>query len=159
MSESKLKWAQQKLIAHRGNIYGPRRSYENDPNVIDSVLNLRIDCEVDVYAVGDDIWLGHDATTHKTSLDWLTSRSGNLWIHAKNAEAMFVLHRHNEMSSIPLNFFWHETDKVTLTSQGYGWTVLPQFTNPRTVLMCADDSWQTTKPWNFYKICTDYIPL
>jgi len=159
MSVSKLEWAQQRLIAHRGNIYGPRSSYENDPAVIDSVLNMGIDCEIDVYAVGDDIWLGHDATHYKSSLGWLTHRSDRLWIHAKNAEAMFALHRHNIISSIPLNFFWHETDKVTLTSHGYGWTVLPEFVNPRTVLMCADDSWQTTKPWQFHKICTDYIPL
>ena len=105
------------LIAHRGNTNGRFESYENEPAYIDLALNKGIDVEIDIWFKDNALWLGHDKPMYMIPLTWLLGRTPKLWIHCKNIEALIYF---NSLSHI-FNYFWHETDKATLTSTGIIW--------------------------------------
>lgn len=104
------------LISHRGNINGRVPDSENNPDYIDAALNLGYDVEVDVWMMGDGLWLGHDSPQYKVEQEWFDQRRDRLWIHCKNITAFEWF---NFLWSF--NHFWHETDTVTLTSKGFSW--------------------------------------
>ena len=62
------------------------------------------------------LFLGHDLPEYGITQKWLNDRINKLWIHCKNVEAIEWF---NMISGF--NYFWHETDTVTLTSHGYIW--------------------------------------
>jgi len=103
------------LISHRGNINGKIEEAENQPNYIENALYLGYEVEVDLWGKGGILYLGHDFGQYKISLDWLLVRQKSLWVHCKNVEAVEHLYNTN------LNFFWHDTDTMTLTSKGLIW--------------------------------------
>lgn len=107
-------------ISHRGNINGRIEEYENYPPYIDSAIHLGYHVEVDVWFVDDEWWLGHDEPQYKTSTEWLEERQDSLWIHCKNVDAMVELESGNKHYD-GFNFFWHETDTITLTSLSFIW--------------------------------------
>ena len=49
-----------KLIAHRGNVSGPKPSQENNPEYIDEALFAGFDAEIDLryHPLTETIWLG-----------------------------------------------------------------------------------------------------
>ena len=105
------------LIAHRGNINGPESMLENKPEFIDAALNLNYHVEIDVWVVNHKIFLGHDQPEYEIDSNWLTDRFEKLWIHCKNVEAITFFKK----SHSNFNFFWHENDVLTLTSNNYIW--------------------------------------
>ncbi len=105
------------LISHRGNINGEKPELENSPDYILSAIELGYDVEIDVRVVKDKIYLGHDNSEYEVSLRWLDNLSERLWVHCKNIEAIELF----TMTDNNLNYFWHQEDKVTLTSKGYIW--------------------------------------
>ncbi len=105
-----------RLISHRGNIKGPIPSRENNLDYIQEALDLGYDVEIDVWISGSSLYLGHDSPNSKVSLDWLMERSDNLWIHCKNISALVYLKEYVEF-----NVFWHEQDRITLTSKSFIW--------------------------------------
>lgn len=112
------------LISHRGNITGPNPSLENSPYYIDKAILAGFDVEVDVWVLEDQIILGHDSPQYKVDLEWLKMRVENLWIHCKNLESMIYFSKYDTIfgtKAQSFNFFWHENDKVTLTSKGVIW--------------------------------------
>jgi hypothetical protein len=141
-----------KLISHRGNLIGKSNDLENHPDQIMSVLDQDYDCEIDLWVVSNQCYLGHDAPTHK--IDWSFLEKQGLWIHAKNIEALYAL-----SSNRKLNFFWHQEDDFTLTSQGYIWTYpgKPMTTNSVMVLPEWQDPDFKNLNLNCYGICSDYI--
>lgn len=104
------------LIAHRGNIVGQNLDRENTPDFINEAIEEGYDVEIDVWVVDGELYLGHDYPETKIEMDWIYSRSSKLWIHCKNLEAVSFMR-----NRIGLNWFWHQTDKVTLTSKGFLW--------------------------------------
>ena len=103
------------LIAHRGNICKPIPKSENKPIYIDEALNLGYDVEVDIrYDKG--WWLGHDDAQYRVTLGWLRKRKSKLWLHCKNFNALSKLSKLENY-----NFFWHQEDNYTITSQGVVW--------------------------------------
>jgi hypothetical protein len=104
------------LIAHRGNITGRIEEDENRPQYIDDAISMGYDVEIDIRKVGDDLFLGHDTPQYKVDYNWLIDRKDKLWIHCKNVEAMEWFDSNREF-----NYFWHEKDTVTLTSNGSIW--------------------------------------
>jgi len=103
-----------KLISHRGNINGKDENLENNPLYIEEAIAAGYDAEIDVWNY-DGLWfLGHDKPQYSIDQNFLLNPS--LWCHAKNIKAMM------EMLIIGAHCFWHQTDKITLTSQGYLWT-------------------------------------
>lgn len=107
------------LISHRGNIEGPIPEKENHPDYIQTALDLGYDVEIDIWYDGEEFWLGHDEPQYKVEFLWLWERISNLWIHCKNLQAMEYFNEGFIGSGI--NYFWHEEDTVTLTSQNWIW--------------------------------------
>lgn len=106
-----------KLIAHRGNINGRIESWENEPTYIDLAIKKGYDVEVDVWYIDNIFWLGHDKPQYGVDFMWLKDRVLRLWVHCKNVEAVVFFKNHQN----EFNYFWHETDTITLTSLKYIW--------------------------------------
>jgi hypothetical protein len=138
------------LISHRGNIHGKCTDKENHPDYIDEAIKLGYDVEVDLWSINDVLFLGHDMPQYQIPLAWLNQRKNKLWIHCKNIEVIELISRINDF-----NWFWHEEDTLTLTSQRYIWAypgkqpilnsiaVMPEIHNEE-VIKCKG-------------ICSDYI--
>jgi hypothetical protein len=141
------------LISHRGNINGKNTERENHPDYIDETIALGYDVEIDLWIQKDDLYLGHDEPQYKVSTKWLEQRLHKLWIHCKNIPALEYAHWFTDRKD--LNYFWHEEDTLTLTSQNYIWAypgkqpiknsiaVMPEIHN-EDVLQCLG-------------VCSDYI--
>jgi hypothetical protein len=104
------------LISHRGNTNGKFESYENEPMYIDKAISEGYDVEIDVWYKDNIWWLGHDKPQYGINYSWLKERKTKLWIHCKNIEAMEWFN-----SFDGFNYFWHQEDVMTLTSNGWMW--------------------------------------
>jgi hypothetical protein len=100
------------IISHRGNISGPDPENENKPEFILKTLK-QFDCEIDLWNIKGNLYLGHDEPQYAVGLDFLKKQG--LWIHAKNIDALNYLHGKK------LNYFWHQEDEATITSNGFIW--------------------------------------
>ena len=135
------------LISHRGNLSGPDPEKENHPAQIYKVLSLGYHCEVDVWRINDRFWFGHDEP--KYLADEVLLHSKNLWIHAKNLEALHSL-------TPNLRYFWHENDDYTLTSDNFIWTFPDKETCKKSVIVDKDKNWRE-KNYKCFGVCTDWI--
>ena len=106
-----------KIICHRGNTFGPDPENENKPEVIDYCINQGHDIEIDLWVHNNDLYLGHDEPTYPVPMDYLVSMKTRLWIHCKNLQASTELYRYRGF-----NYFMHDKDDYTLTSQCFVWT-------------------------------------
>ena len=148
-----------KLIAHRGNIFGRDEKLENSPKYLDSAIQQNFDVEVDIRVINKEIFLGHDIPLFKINLDWLNRRKNFLWVHCKNFEAInFLSNRENE-----LNFFFHESDYLTLTSKRFLWTFPGKLTSKKSIAVMPElvsvdwlDNIQKSK-LHPYGYCSDYV--
>lgn len=104
-------------IAHRGNVFGRMESRENEPSYIDEAISGGYDVEIDVWVRGNLMFLGHDEPKYEIDFRWIRDRISKLWVHCKNVEAMTYFNG----CSYDVNYFWHEKDKLTLTSKNYMW--------------------------------------
>jgi len=137
-----------KIIAHRGNLNGPDEKNENNPSYIQKALDADFDVEIDVWFLGGKLYLGHDKPVYLIDDFWLKSRSNKLWCHAKNLD---VIYKFFDMKDI--NFFWHEHDKMTLTSKGIPWLYPKNFI--RNGVTVDLEKSKSIIP-DIYGICTDY---
>lgn len=105
------------IISHRANINGPSEN-ENSPESIEIALNLNFDVELDVWAINDQLMLGHDSPQYALNKPLVDHIGTKGWFHCKNIEALYYFsNNHPE-----LNYFWHQSDDYTITSKGYFWT-------------------------------------
>jgi hypothetical protein len=114
-----------RYISHRGNLYGVTSNRENDPEYVQEALDAGYDVEIDVWWKNGKFYLGHDEPTYLVeSPIWLMDK--RLWIHCKNIECLMemalVVSVNSRYRPGDINYFWHQTDDVTLTSGGYLWT-------------------------------------
>lgn len=139
-----------KLISHRGNLSGPNKDRENHPDYIDEAIKLGFDVEIDVWMVEGVLNLGHDEPQYGITQQWLNDRYDKLWIHCKNIEAI-------EWFSLieGLNYFWHEEDTVTLTSQNYIWAYPGKQPIKNSIAVMPEIYKDNTK--DCLGICSDYI--
>ena len=145
-----------KLISHRGNVDGKYPQYENLPEYVDKALQLGYDCEVDLHYHDDEFWLGHDEPTYKIDLKWLTDRHLYLWIHCKTLTTIeYLKELENENGVNILNYFWHETDSVTITSRGNIWAY-PGI-QPLKHSIAVMPEWHKDDVSLAYGVCSDYI--
>jgi hypothetical protein len=147
-----------KLISHRGNINGANPELENSPAYIDAAIAEGFDVEIDVWTIEGDLFLGHDFPQYKTSIEWLGKRNSNLWIHCKNLEAITFFSSYESLFGsrfYSFNFFWHESDKVTLTSKCAIWAFPGNQPIPGSVAVMPeihnDDLSQC------FAVCSDYV--
>ena len=128
-----------KIISHRGNIDG-KSEFENTQNQIYKAIDLGFDVEIDLWVINNNLFLGHDKPETPCGLEFLYYNSDKLWVHAKNSQAVEYLLNRNE-----LNWFWHDKDKMTLTSKGFIWSNIGEFFK-NGITVCLD-----------YKGLPDYI--
>ena len=141
-----------KIISHRGNLTGSISDQENHPSYIQIAIDSGYEVEVDVWFVDEQFYLGHDKPQHFIDDSWLKDRSSLLWCHAKNQEALEQLWGMNLLLGT-INYFWHENDRMTLTSHGIPW-LFPGNYSELGVTVHLD------KPDSFFHkmfgVCTDY---
>lgn len=123
-----------KIIAHRGLTDGPDDERQNHPSQVETALSEGFDAEIDVWHDKGSWLLGHDHPTHKITLDWLLKEG--LWIHCKNTSAFYNLRR----TVMPINYFFHDSDLLILTSQGNVWTYfgMPQTRDPMAICVMPE---------------------
>tara|TARA_Y100000996_G_C22468145_1_gene620971 strand:+ start:42 stop:503 length:462 start_codon:yes stop_codon:yes gene_type:complete len=140
-----------KYISHRGNLNGREKNSENTHEYIGASIAKGFDCEIDIWKIGNDLILGHDKPENITSIDWISEYQDSLWIHCKNYEALFFF---NSLS-MDINYFWHQTDDFTLTSQGHIWTYPKKEYFEKSVIVNLEE--KLPENLNVYGICSDYI--
>ena len=163
-----------KIIAHRANLGGPNPDVENNPDQIDKCIDQGYDVEIDlrIDESTKTLWLGHDTPDYKVTWYWLAQRLRNLWIHCKDYNTLVELSSHDTSKDngfdIPAggcNFFWHQEDEYTLTSNNIIWAYPGKPDNLKTskllntVLVMPEWNkidWESLKLLRCYGICTDY---
>lgn len=135
-----------KIISHRGNLDGPKLDCENNPTYIQSALDLGFDVEIDIWYLDNQFFLGHDSPTYLVDYSWLKQRSNKLWCHVKNFNAIVELSKDSD-----INYFWHENDKMTLTSKGIPWCYPDNFIS-NGITVCLGSKIKNIK---VFGICTD----
>ena len=167
-----VKWT--RIIAHRANLGGPNPEVENNPEQIDKCIEKGYDVEIDlrIDESTKTLWLGHDTPDYKVTWYWLAQRLRNLWIHCKDYNTLVELSSHETSKDngfdIPAggcNFFWHQEDEYTLTSNNIIWAYPGKPDNLKTsklintVLVMPEWNkidWESLKLLRCYGICTDY---
>lgn len=135
------------LISHRGNIEGPNKEKENNPDYILRALEKNFHVEIDIWVKQNQIFLGHDDPTYKVTLNFIKNNS--IWCHAKNFEALLYLRENN------CHFFWHQNDKYTITSKGYIWAYPGETISKDAICVLPETFNWKVEPCA--GICSDYI--
>lgn len=138
-------------IAHRGNTNGQSHR-ENQPDYLMDAVNAGYDVELDLWMLGGLLWLGHSGAQYLIKENFLLDIGHCAWIHCKNLDALYFLN-----TTLPhLNYFWHQGDDYTLTSQGYIWTYPGNNTTDKSVIV---DLAGSIKYDDVYAICSDNFNL
>ena len=135
------------LISHRGNILGRKKQLENNPNYIENALKLGYDVEIDVWSVDKQFYLGHNEPQYKIERSFLQNKK--LWCHAKNIEAFY------RMIDDKIHCFFHDKDKVALTSRGYFWSSSENKMTSKSICVMPPNS--TDLPKNIAGVCSDNV--
>jgi hypothetical protein len=144
-----------RYIAHRGLTEGPNAGLENQPEQISKSLAEEFDCEIDLWVVNSDFYLGHDNPDYPVHKEFLNQPG--LWIHCKNLEALEFCQR-----NVNLNYFWHQTDDYTLTSKGYIWAYPGKKLSEFSIMVMpesVDPTLSNTRNVSCYAICSDYVQM
>jgi hypothetical protein len=102
-----------RILAHRANYDGPG-SGENSRDALDACVSLGFEVELDIWARGEVLWVGHDDPLWPCDPAHL--RSIPVLAHAKNIEAAAAL----AASNVP--FFCLDGDDFGMCSTGEIWT-------------------------------------
>ena len=137
-------------ISHRGNLYGPNPERENDPIYINEALYAGFHCEIDVWYINDNFFLGHDKPQYPIEKDFL--EDPRLWCHAKNVDAFIEM-----ISNVNIVSFWHEHDRYALTSDGYIWTWNFTEHNDKCIIIHPELMLRFVDYNNIAGVCSDYI--
>lgn len=143
-----------KIISHRANQDGPKKSIENSMEAIHSCFEVGFDVEIDLWAIEGELYLGHDNPEHKIDYEWVKTNANRLWIHLKNLEGLTLFNKlkHGDKN---LNYFWHEKDKYALTSQGILWAY-PGVSLNETCIAVLPETFDFDKHQPVYGVCTDF---
>ena len=145
------------LISHRGNIDGPNPSKENKPSSITNAIRTGFQVEVDFWFIKNKFYLGHDEPEYDIPFEWFVSHHRSLWIHCKNIDAINKLVE-IDRNGVYLNYFWHQEDKVTLTSKGYLWAY-PGVICDNAITVLPEQNMKMSKEdvKDYLGVCSDYI--
>lgn len=153
-----------KLIAHRGNTEGPNPLEENKIEYIEEAIENGFDVEIDIwfFPQTNQFFLGHDKPDYPATIFWLAKNIDKLWIHCKNIDALYEF----SSNTSGYNYFWHDTDRYTLTSKDYIWAYPGQSYNPKSIIVMPETmkvfpsfimELGDMKAYNCYGICSDYV--
>jgi hypothetical protein len=145
-----------KLISHRGNINGRNIERENSPDYILEAIKLGYNVEIDVWFINDKWYLGHDNPQYETDIrHFLGIYNRFLWCHTKNIDALYwfrkdVLYK--------FNYFWHQEDNFTLTSNNHIWTFPGQKLTSKSICVLPENVNYSNEELKIcYGICSDFI--
>jgi hypothetical protein len=139
-----------KFIAHRGNVDGVNLAYENDDAYLKHAYSTGHDVECDLIVHRGILYYGHDEPQQPADLTFIQQRG--VWCHAKNLEALL------QLLKMRTNCFWHETDKLTITKDGYLWCYPNTFFNhPWAVWLDLGDAQLPNTIPKIYGICGDTV--
>lgn len=117
------------LISHRGNVNGIKANRENTISYIQEALDLGYDVEIDIWNVNNILYLGHDRGLNVIDHSFINKYKDKLWLHCKDLKTLEMFYRF-DMIDKKLNYFFHNSDKLVITSKGYAWmhySVIPIF--------------------------------
>ena len=140
-----------KLISHRGNINGPNKSEENNPEYILNAINNGYNVEIDIWSINNKWYLGHDNPTYEIKYNFLFD--SRFWLHAKNGEAFYKLFNDNNYD---FNVFWHTTEDWILTSNKHIWTFPNKYLFPNSICVLPELGYDGDIK-KCYGICSDFI--
>jgi len=128
---------------------------ENHPEYIEEAIRSLYNCEVDLWAIDNELYLGHDSPQHKITIDFLINFKKSLWIHCKNLQSLEYLIKIDS----GFTYFWHQADDFTLTSNGFIWTYPGKITGEKSILVHLDEPEYTNNNFNkkIAGVCSDYI--
>ena len=138
------------LISHRGNIAGAEPSEENKPSYIEKALDVGYDVEIDVWKLENGWFLGHDEPEYAVTEAFL--KKPGLWCHAKNLDAL------DGLLELRVNCFWHESDKYTVTNNGFIWTYPGYRLVEKSICVMPENSKEKIIDFSkCYGICSDEV--
>ena len=135
------------FISHRGNLNGPEPENENSIEYIKKALDKNFDVEIDLWFKDSKFYLGHDLPKDHVTIEFLMNKK--FWIHAKNLECFYELSNHD------VNYFWHEEDKIIITSKGYFWNYPGTKLSPKSICVLPEKN--NIKKIDCLGYCSDYI--
>jgi alpha-glucosidase (family GH31 glycosyl hydrolase) len=144
------------LISHRGNLTGKLPNLENNPEYIDIAIKKGFFVEIDLRTMNGKLFLGHDAPQYEINYDWLKRRSGSIWVHCKDKDALEYCLNNN------LHCFWHDTDDYTITNRGYIWAYPgKESAGPLCIMVMPERVWpvEEIKNLNTFGVCSDFVEL
>jgi hypothetical protein len=142
------------LISHRGNIDGKIPEKENHPDYIWAAIQAGYEVEIDVWFKDNKFMLGHDEPQYEFPFELMQNHYSKLWLHCKNLEALEMFLTLDATGS-KLNYFWHESDKVTLTSKNIMWAYPGN--QPLKGSIAVLPEWKEDDVSQCAGICSDYI--
>ena len=136
------------IISHRGNL-NHLNERENHPDQIKMALK-RFRVETDVWNIGGNWILGHDEPTYEVNFDFF---SKDMILHCKNINAVSELY-----DAARLNWFWHQSDLLTLTSRGEIWCFPGNYVKNGITVLWEEPTLDIVKdlPGDIGGVCTDY---
>ena len=146
------------LIAHRGNINGPNPLRENHPDYILSTIEKGYNVEVDLWYLENTWVLGHDEPEYEVSDNMLGTFKFRFacWYHTKNLEALDKLCSGERYKN--WQYFWHENDEHTLTSNNKIWTFPEKRVTINSIIVChTKEETKRMSKKDIYGICSDYV--
>lgn len=149
-----------KLIAHRGNIFGPipNSGKENTQPHLQKALDRGFDVEVDLWVTGE-IRTGHDEPLHFLDESFMRGYRSRVWYHAKNFTALDFCLKEG------FNVFWQHDDSYAVTSEGYMWhhsevlwpnNKLTDLSKSIIMLTQHPDAYQSVPSSTLHAICTPF---
>jgi hypothetical protein len=142
----------EKFISHRGNLVHKDLNRENKIASIMNVIEKGFDCEIDIWSIDNNLYLGHDKPDEKINIKTIFELKKNLWIHCKNLEGLNFF---TENSIDDLNYFWHQQDDYTLTSLNFIWTYPNKKVSNNSVIVDLSHTVKIDK--TIYGVCSDNI--
>lgn len=103
-----------KFISYRGNIDGPRRAFENNPQYVDIALQYGYYVFIDVWYEEDRFWLGSDVKQYPIFEGFLEQEK--YICNPRSWEAFDKLFNNKHIHTL-----WHDIDYYTITNKGWMW--------------------------------------
>tara|TARA_R110001592_G_scaffold27387_8_gene101399 strand:- start:699 stop:1145 length:447 start_codon:yes stop_codon:yes gene_type:complete len=143
-----------KLIAHRGNINGPNKNQENNPEYILNAIKQGYYVELDLWLVDNKLYLGHDFPKYEINRNFLTDIKEKLFCHCKNISALHYILKNNP----EIECFYHTNDDCVLTSKGNIWNHYKtlEFTSKSICVMPELCNYNIVDN-NIIGVCSDYV--
>ena len=143
-----------KIISHRGNLLGPDKLLENNPQHIRQILKdyPSLLVELDIWVLNYDLFLGHDRPEYLIHRNYLFDYliPNRTYLHLKSLETVSFFSENN--LDLRYNCFYHNNDSLVFTSLGEKWCYPGVYIRTGITVMTDDSS----PPSRVSGICTDY---